>query len=84
MAKIEAEIDKHTKVVGVEEKVISAVKEKKTINENEYMEHIENCQKLKGKAPQKVRPEYYGIVIFSERVQDLYKTNKRVSYEVSQ
>lgn len=50
MAKIEAEIDKHTKVVGVEEKVISAVKEKKTINENEYTEHIENCQKLKGKA----------------------------------
>jgi len=50
LAKIEAEVDKHTKVVGVEEKVIAAVKEKKTLNDKEYTEHIENCQKLKGKA----------------------------------
>jgi hypothetical protein len=50
LAKIEAEIEKHTKVVGVEEKVIAAVKEKKTLNDKEYTEHIENCQKLKGKA----------------------------------
>lgn len=50
LAKIEAEVDKHTKVVAVEEKVIAAVKEKKTLNDKEYTEHIENCQKLKGKA----------------------------------
>lgn len=50
LAKIEAEVDKHTKVVSVEEKVIAAVKEKKVLNDKEYVEHIENCQKLKGKA----------------------------------
>jgi hypothetical protein len=48
--KIDGEIDRHTKTTKVEEKVLDAVREKKTKNEKEYKEHVEACQKLKGKA----------------------------------
>lgn len=50
LAKIESEIERHTKVQGVEEKVITAVKEKKEENEKEYLKHVESCQKLRSKA----------------------------------
>jgi hypothetical protein len=50
LAKIESEIERHTKVAAVETKVITAVKEKKKANEKEYTDHVTNCQKLKKKA----------------------------------
>lgn len=36
--------------MAVEEKVIAAVKEKKTTNEKEYTDHVTSCQKIKAKA----------------------------------
>lgn len=47
---IEADIARHTKVVGVEEKVITAVKEKKETNLKEYEGHMDKCTKVKSEA----------------------------------
>jgi len=50
LAKIASEIERHTKVSGVETKVIAAVRDKKKQNEKEYQDHVVNCQKLRKKA----------------------------------
>lgn len=50
LSKIESEIERHTKVVAVEEKVIAAVKEKKEKNTKDYDDHVEKCDKIKSKA----------------------------------
>lgn len=50
MLKITSEIERHTKVVTIESKVIVAVKEKKVTNEKEYQEKVTTTQKLKKKA----------------------------------
>jgi hypothetical protein len=50
VAKNQAEIERHTKVVGVEEKVITAVKEKQTNNLAEYEAHVSKCDKTKAAA----------------------------------
>jgi len=47
---MESEIERHTKVVSVEEKVITAMKEKKEKNLKEYDDHVEKCGKTKAKA----------------------------------
>jgi len=50
LEKIESEIERHTKVTKVEQKVIDAVKEKKEKNVKEYEEHQDKCVKLKSEA----------------------------------
>jgi hypothetical protein len=45
--KIESEIERHEKVTKVEDKVISAIKEKKEKNMKEYDEHVDHCTKTK-------------------------------------
>jgi hypothetical protein len=47
LARIDSEIERHTKVTAVEEKVIAAVKEKKDKNLREYEEHVSKCDKTK-------------------------------------
>jgi hypothetical protein len=48
--KIESEIERHEKIIKVEDKVITAVKEKKTKNTKEYEEHVEKITKTKSAA----------------------------------
>jgi len=50
LEKIESEIERHTKVTKVEEKVVAAVKEKKEKNVKEYEEHQDKCVKVKSEA----------------------------------
>lgn len=50
LSKIEAEIERHTKVTEVEEKVIKAIEEKKEKNQKDYDDHVEKCDKIKAKA----------------------------------
>ena len=50
LEKIESEIERHTKVTKVEDKVITAVKEKKEKNIKEYEEHQDKCTKVKSEA----------------------------------
>merc|ERR1712110_1016908 len=47
---IGSEIERHTKVVAVEEKVIAAVKGKKDKNLSEYESHVDKCDKTKAAA----------------------------------
>jgi len=48
--RIESDIARHEKVIGVEEKVIAAVKEKKETNIKEFEGHMEKCTKVKSEA----------------------------------
>jgi hypothetical protein len=50
LEKIESEIERHTKVTKIEEKVVDAVKEKKEKNHKEYEDHKEKCVKVKAEA----------------------------------
>jgi hypothetical protein len=43
-------MERHTKVVAVEEKVIAAVKTKKDTNLKEYESHVDKCDKTKAAA----------------------------------
>jgi len=49
-SKIDSEIERHEKVIGVEKKVLEAVKEKKEKNLKEYEEHLDKCDKQRAKA----------------------------------
>jgi hypothetical protein len=50
LEKIESEIERHTKVTKIEEKVVDAVKEKKEKNHKEFEDHKEKCVKVKAEA----------------------------------
>lgn len=50
LAKIDSEIERHTKTIAVEKKVLAAIKEKKAANDKEKEDHSTECDKLRSKA----------------------------------
>jgi hypothetical protein len=50
LEKIEGDIERHTKVVGIEKKVMTAVTEKKEKNVKEFEDHQDKCTKVRSEA----------------------------------